>query len=406
MSVNKGNKMDFQTIKNFDVYGKKVLLRADLNVPKQDNTVTDTTRIDRLKNTIDYLRENNAKIIILSHFGRPDGENNAEMSLAFLAPVLEKCWSAPVKFSQHCIGEDAQQDASKLENGDILLLENVRFHSAEKENSTAFAQELAKIGDIYVNDAFSTAHRAHASTEAIAKFLPAAAGLLMSQELDALKNALETPNRPVLAVAGGSKISTKLGVLHNLVERVDYLVLGGGMANTFLYANDIEMGKSLCEKDMKDTALKIMEKAKSVGCEIILPRDVVVVTELKENAQSQTVMVDNIPSDHMAIDIGEQSIAYITEKIKICKTVVWNGPMGVFEIKPFDHGTNKIAQIVASQTSDNKCTSVAGGGDTVAALDNAGTVSDFSYISTAGGAFLEWLEGKELPGVAALQAAA
>ncbi len=394
--------MDFQSLKSLNITGKTILLRADLNVPKQNNTVTDTTRIDRLKPTIDYLRAQGAKILILSHFGRPEGEENLQMSLAFLAPVLEKQWGVPVRFSPTCIGERAQDAARNAKEGDVILMENLRFHKGEKSGDPAFAKELASLGDIYVNDAFSAAHRAHASTAIIAQFMPSAAGLLMEEELNALTRALEIPEKPVLAVTGGSKISTKLGVLTHLIEKVDYLVLGGGMANTFLHAQGRNMGKSLCEKDMAQTARDIMKKAEKIGCEIILPRDVVCVNELKENAPHKLLPVDQIGPDDMAIDIGTQSIEYIKEKLKICKTVVWNGPMGVFEIKPFDNGTNELAKAVAAQTKAKKCISVAGGGDTVAALDNAGILHDFTYISTAGGAFLEWLEGKDLPGVSAL----
>ncbi len=397
--------MDFRSIRTMDIKNKTVLLRADLNVPKQQNTVTDTTRIDRLKPTIDYLRAQGAKILILSHFGRPEGEENPEMSLAFLAPILEKQWQAPVRFCQQCTGDFAKEAAKSQNEGDITLLENVRFHKEEKKNDPAFARSLASLGDIYVNDAFSASHRAHASTAGIAQFIPSTAGLLMEEELNALTKALETPECPVLAVAGGSKISTKLEVLVNLIEKVQYLVLGGGMANTFLYASGVDIGRSLCEKDMVDTAKSILKKAKNTGCEIILPKDVVVVTELKENAPYKVVDVENIPGDHMAIDIGQKTIEYITDKVKKSKTVVWNGPMGVFEIKPFDNGTNALAVIVANQSKANACISIAGGGDTVSALENANTTQDFSYISTAGGAFLEWLEGKELPGVMALSQA-
>ncbi len=394
--------MNFKTVKSLDIKGKIILLRADLNVPRQNNQVSDTTRIDRLKPTISYLREQGAKVLILSHFGRPDGEQNPEMSLAFLTPVLEKIWGVPVSFSPVCIGDVAQGIANDTKEGDVVLMENVRFHKGEKANDVAFAKELASLGDIYVNDAFSASHRAHASTSGIAAHMQSAAGLLMEEELNALNSALGSPEKPVLAVTGGSKISSKLGVLENLIEKVDYLVLGGGMANTFLYANGMDMGRSLCEKDMADTARNIMIKAKKIGCEIILPKDVVVVSNLKENAENKTVNVDSIPSDKMAIDIGEETIKYISEKVKASKTIVWNGPMGVFEIKPFDNGTNKIAEIVALQTKAGKCASIAGGGDTVAALENADAAKDFTYISTAGGAFLEWLEGKELPGIMAL----
>ncbi len=394
--------MEFQSLKSLDLKGKTVLLRADLNVPKHGNVVSDTTRIDRLKPTIDYLRNQGAITLILSHFGRPEGEQNPEMSLIFLAPVLEKQWNTPVSFSPACIGEVAEHIAQNAKNGDVILMENVRFHMGEKSNDPEFAQALASLGDIYVNDAFSASHRAHASTAGIATLLPSAAGLLMEEELDALSKALDKPQRPVLAVTGGSKISTKINVLENLIEKVDYLVLGGGMANTFLYAQGVNMGRSLCEKDMANVAKAILEKAEKIGCEIILPKDIIGVKELKENAEYEMLSVENIPDDYMAIDIGQQTIDYITEKVKLSKTVVWNGPMGVFEIKPFDHGTNAIAAIVASQTQSGQCVSIAGGGDTVSALENANAADQFSYISTAGGAFLEWLEGKELPGVLAL----
>lgn len=395
--------MNFQSIKSLDINGKTILLRADLNVPKQGNAVTDTTRIDRLKPTIDYLHEQGAKTLILSHFGRPEGEQNPEMSLAFLTSVLEKQWKKPVSFSPQCIDETAGSASENAKAGDIILLENVRFHKEEKANDPEFAKKLASLGDIYVNDAFSASHRAHASTEGIAHHLPAAAGLLMEEELNALQNALETPEKPVMAVAGGSKISTKLAVLENLIEKVDYLVLGGGMANTFLYAQGIDLGKSLCEKDMAEKAKEILEKAEKVGCEIVLPKDVITVKELKEHAEHETRKTDDIPNDQMAIDIGEESISNLKDIISKCKTVVWNGPMGVFEIAPFDNGTNKVAEYVAQQTQNGNCTSVAGGGDTVAALENAKAAHKFSYISTAGGAFLEWLEGKDLPGVMALK---
>ncbi len=394
--------MNFKTLRDFDLKGKKVLLRADLNVPRHGNAVTDTTRIDRLKPTIDYLREQGAKTLILSHFGRPEGEQNPEMSLVFLAPVLEQQWGASVTFATDCIGAPANDVAKTLKNGDIALLENVRFHKGEKQNAPEFVKTLASLGDIYVNDAFSASHRSHASTAGLAQHLPSAAGCLMEEELTALNKALGTPQKPILAVTGGSKISTKLGVLENLIERVDYLVLGGGMANTFMYAQGMNMGKSLCEKDMADTARLIMAKAKNLGCEIILPKDVVTVSELKANATYTVVEVDQIDENQMAIDIGPKTIQYITEKVQTSKTVVWNGPMGVFEIKPFDNGTNAVAKAVAKQSRNNACISVAGGGDTVAALENAQAANEFTYISTAGGAFLEWLEGKNLPGVTAL----
>lgn len=396
--------MTFKTIKDIDVKGKRIILRADLNVPRQSGAVTDTTRIDRLKPTIDYLRAEGARVMIISHFGRPKGSREPEMSLAFLAPILEKQWSTKVSFCHYCIGDNAIDTAQKLKDGDVVLMENVRYHPEETKNDAAFAKALAELGDIYVNDAFSTSHRAHASTVGITEHLPSVAGLLMAEELNALRNALDVPEKPVLAVVGGSKVSTKLAVLENLMDKVDYLVLGGGMANTFLYANGVSIGKSLCETDMADTAKAIMDKAVQSGCQLILPQDVVVVTELHEDAPHKTVDINDIPDDHMVIDVGDKTIKALCDTIQSVKTVVWNGPLGVFEIRPFDIGTNKVAQWVADRSRQDYCVSVAGGGDTVAALDNAGALEYFTYISTAGGAFLEWLEGKELPGVKALTA--
>lgn len=396
--------MNFKSIKDLDLQNKTVLLRADLNVPAQRGKVTDSTRIDRLKPTIDYLHEAGAKVLILSHFGRPEGEQNPEMSLAFLVPALQECWNLPVRFAPNCIGKPAEDLAASLQAGEIGLLENLRFHKGETKNDPYFAKELAKLGDVYVNDAFSAAHRAHASTEGIAHLLPSAAGLLMAAELTALNQALGTPQRPVAAITGGSKISTKLSVLLHLVEKVDVLVLGGGMANTFIYANGGDIGGSLCESEMADEARKIMVQAKESNCEIILQSDAVTVTEISTNAQIQIVAADTVPEGRMAIDMGPDSTAHVIEKLKSCKTLVWNGPMGVFEIPPFDTGTNAIAQAVAEMTKTGDLISIAGGGDTVAALENAGCISDFTYISTAGGAFLEWMEGKTLPGVAALSA--
>lgn len=392
----------FKTLKDFDLTGKRVLLRADLNVPRNGYQVTDTARIDRLKNTIDYLCKHGARVLILSHFGRPGGEHNPEMSLAFLLPVLEDRWRCHVRFYRGEIDENGEDFSYSVEAGEVALIENIRFHKGEKANDPAFCKALAAMGDLFVHDAFSAAHRAHASTEGLAHLLPAAAGLLMEEELSALQSALETPQKPVMAVAGGSKISTKLSVLKNLVEKVDYLVLGGGMANTFLYAQGAELGASLCEKEMKDEALSILARAKDCGCEIILPSDMVCVEELGLNAPHEVHPSDQIPSHLMAVDMGPNSCAHVIKLVEGCKTVLWNGPVGVFELKPFDAGTNQIALAVAQQSQKGLCTSVAGGGDTVAALSNAGAMQQFTYISTAGGAFLEWLEGKELPGVAAL----
>ncbi|HPF79247.1 MAG TPA: phosphoglycerate kinase [Alphaproteobacteria bacterium] len=382
--------MNFKTLRDFDFNGKKVLLRIDLNVPVQDGIVAETTRIDRVKPTIDYLIQHGAKIVIISHFGRPKGEVKPEFSLKFLTPVLEKQWGYSVGF-----GEDSTKE--------ITLLENLRFDPGEEKNDLAFAKKLAAHGDIFINDAFSMSHRAHASTEAITHLLPCGAGLLMEAELKALHIALDHPEKPIIAIVGGSKISTKLSVLHNLVKRVNYLALGGGMANTFLLATGHEIGTSMCETDMVEEAKKIMATAKESNCEIILPIDCAVVEKLEPGTSSDIVDLNNFPNNKSAVDIGPKSIDAVCKILESCKTVLWNGPFGVFEIKPFDNGTNKVAQKVSDLTKSKKLVSIAGGGDTVSALDNAGVVEDFSYISTAGGAFLEWLEGKELPGVAALK---
>lgn len=381
--------MTFKTLHDFDLNDKTVLLRVDLNVPVQDGKISDFTRIDRLKPTIDYLKENAGRVILLSHFGRPKGQENPEFSLSFLPPVLSERWGIEVGF-----GEDNDTQ--------ITLKENLRFNKGEEANDPEFAKQLADLGDVFVNDAFSTAHRAHASTEGITHYLPSAAGLLMEAELNALSSALEKPEKPVMAIVGGAKVSTKLSVLHNLVKKVDYLVLGGGMANTFLFANNQMVGTSLCEVEMVNEARDIERTARAHNCQIILPLDCVLTNEFKEGAEHETVTLPDFPEDKMALDAGEQSIEYINETLNDCKTVLWNGPLGVFEMKPFDNATNKVAQKVAALTKENKLVSVAGGGDTVAALDNAGVIENFSYISTAGGAFLEWLEGKTLPGVAAL----
>lgn len=394
--------MEYNTITDIDLAGKRVLLRADLNVPTKDGKVTDTTRIDRLKNTIDMLCEKGAKTLILSHFGRPKGEVKPEFSLEFILDSLKQSWGREVAFADDCIGESAKSLANSLQNGQVGLLENVRFHKGEEKNDPEFANELAQNGDIFVNDAFSAAHRAHASTEGIAHILPTVAGLLMQAEIDALTAALENPQKPVVAVVGGAKISTKLSVLNNLVRKVDYLVLGGGMANTFMFAKGIEVGKSLCEKDMADEANAIMETVSEHGCEIVLPVDRVIVSEFREHAPFEICESDSMPSDKESIDIGPKSISAINDILSQSKTVLWNGPLGVFEMKPFDKGTNEVSAKVAQLTKSSNLVSVAGGGDTVFALENAGTISDFSYVSTAGGAFLEWLEGKTLPGVAAL----
>src|SRR3989339_2199921 len=352
--------MKYKTIEDVDLNGKTVLLRGDLNVPAQDGKVTDTTRIDRLKDTVDYLVKNGAKVLVLSHFGRPKGEKNPEYSLAFLAPVLAKRWGYPVKFADDCIGEPAKKLAMALKPGEIGLLENVRFYKGEEKNDPEFIKQLAANGDIFVNDAFSAAHRAYASTEGLAHVMPVAAGFLMRDEIDALTKALEAPEKPVAALVGGAKISTKLDVLNNISQKVDYLILGGGMANTFAFAKGIEVGKSLCEKDMADKTRRIMKTAEKSGCKIILPIERVIVSELKEGASYEISTSDSMPADKESIDIGPQSIAEISKILEKCKTVLWNGPMGVFEIKPFDKGTNEVAKKVAELTKAGRILSVAG----------------------------------------------
>jgi phosphoglycerate kinase len=399
-------KATFKTIDSLDVSGKRVLVRVDLNVPMKNGQVTDATRIERAAPTLAELAAKGAKVVVLSHFGRPDGKRVAEMSLKSLVEPLSKALGKPVAFADDCIGPLAEEAVRALKPGEVLLLENLRFHKEEEKNDKGFIDKLSVLGDAYVNDAFSTAHRAHASTEGLAHRLPAAAGRLMQAELEALDKALGNPKRPVCAVVGGAKVSTKLDLLGNLVGKVNKLIIGGGMANTFLQAQGIKVGKSLSEKDLGKTALEIIEKAKAANCEILLPVDVVVAGEFKAGAASTVVAADACPDDQMILDVGPKSVALYTEEVAKCATLVWNGPLGAFEIKPFDNGTVALARTVAGLTGANKLLSVAGGGDTVAALAAAGVEEKFSYVSTAGGAFLEWMEGKTLPGVAALIRAA
>lgn len=394
--------MSFQTLSHADVTGKTVLLRADLNVPMQNGEVSDTTRLDRLIPTLRFLQEKNAKIVIMSHFGRPKGKT-PEDSLEPVAKKLGTLLGEPVHFVSDCIGDSVALHLSTLKPKDIAVLENLRFYPEEEANDGEFARQLSEFGDVYVNDAFSASHRAHASIAALAHKLPAYAGLLMEQELNALQNGLEKPEQPVAAIIGGAKISTKLSVLHNLVKKVDYLIMGGGMANTFLAAQGHDVGASLCEHDMKDEAKKIMAEAEQANCKIILPKDVVVAKEFKEYAVSDTISVDHIAADQMALDIGAESVENVKFILNGCKTLLWNGPVGAFETRPFDVATIAIANYVAQLTAEQKLVSVAGGGDTVAALEQAGVTDQLSYVSTAGGAFLEWLEGKELPGITALK---
>jgi len=391
--------MAWKTLDDMELNGKHVLIRVDINVPMADGRVTDATRIDRIVPTVRDVLAAGGKPILMAHFGRPKGKVVPEMSLSHVAPALSDILGQPVTFIDGNYGARV----AALKAGEIALLENLRFNPGEETNDAAFAQRLASLGDIYVNDAFSAAHRAHASTEALAKLLPACAGRLMQAELSALESALATPERPVVAVVGGAKVSTKLDLLGNLVAKVDYLVIGGGMANTFLAAHGVGVGKSLAEHEMADTANSIVAKAKAAGCEIILPRDIVVAKEFKANAQAQTVAADACPENQMILDAGPQTVDYIKSVLKNAKTLIMNGPLGVFELAPFHKATFDVLDEIARQTNAGELISVAGGGDTVAAINLSGHGDDFTYISTAGGAFLEWMEGKTLPGVAALE---
>ncbi|SHE34703.1 phosphoglycerate kinase [Litoreibacter ascidiaceicola] len=391
--------MAWKTLDDMDLTGKRVLVRVDINVPMEDGHVTDTTRIDRIVPTVRDVLAAGGIPILMAHYGRPKGKVVPEMSLSHVVPTLSDILDQPVAFIDGNYGDRI----AALQAGDIALLENLRFNPGEEANDANFAQRLASLGDVYVNDAFSAAHRAHASTEALAKLLPACAGRLMQEELSALEAALGTPERPVVAIVGGAKVSTKLDLLGNLVEKVDHLVIGGGMANTFLAAQGIDVGKSLAEHEMANTARDIIAKAKTTGCEIILPRDIVVAKEFKENAQHRTVAAGACPEDQMILDAGPETVDYIKGVLKDAKTLIMNGPLGVFELAPFHKATFDVLDEIARQTKAGDLVSVAGGGDTVAAVNASGHESDFTYISTAGGAFLEWMEGKTLPGVAALE---
>jgi phosphoglycerate kinase len=395
--------MSFRTLDDADVKGKRVLLRVDLNVPMEDGRVADATRIERILPTIREIAEKGGRVVLIAHFGRPKGRDSKE-SLKPVVSALSEHLGQPVAFAEDCIGEAAAEVVRAMKDGDILLLENTRFHAGEEKNDPAFAKELAKLGDFYVNDAFSAAHRAHASTEGLARILPAYAGRAMQAEIEALTKGLEAPARPLVAVVGGAKVSTKIDLLENLIGKVDALVVGGGMANTFLNAIDIGIGRSLAEKDLAATAQRIMDRARETNCAIILPVDAVVANELKAGAPHHTYGIDAIPSDGMILDIGSQSVDRVNAAINDAATLVWNGPLGAFEHAPFDQGTVAVARHAAERTRAGKLVSVAGGGDTVAALNHAGVAGDFTYVSTAGGAFLEWLEGKTLPGVEALRA--
>jgi len=395
--------MAFRTLDDLQVKGKRVLVRADLNVPVADGKVTDATRIERQAPTIRELAEKGAKVIVLSHFDRPKGKVVPSMSLKVLVEPLSKAVGRQVAFADDCIGEIAEQAVAAMKPGDILCLENTRFHAGEEKNDPAFVAALAKLGDIWVNDAFSAAHRAHASTEGLGHKLPAYAGRTMQAELEALANALDNPQRPLTAIVGGAKISTKLDLLGNLLDKVNALIIGGAMANTFLLAQGKTVGKSLAEPDLVPTARKIMDKAKSEKREIILPVDVVTAAKLEANASSRVLDADKVGGADMILDIGPRSIEQVVSVLARAKTLVWNGPFGAFEVEPFDNGTIEVAEAAAELTEAGKLVSVAGGGDTVAALNVAGVADRLTYVSAAGGAFLEWLEGKRLPGVEVLR---
>ena len=397
----------FQTLDDLgDVRGKRALVRVDLNVPMADLEVTDDTRFRATLPTVTELADRGAIVLLLAHFGRPKGERRPDMSLSLVTRPYSEVLGRQVRFVEDCIGPGAKEAVATMEAGDIAILENVRFHSEEEKNDPAFAAALAEMGDLYVDDAFSAAHRAHASTEGVAHLLPSFAGRAMEAELRALEKALGDPERPVAAVVGGAKVSTKLDVLRHLVAKVDHLIIGGGMANTFLAARGVDVGKSLCEHDLADTANAIFEAAEQAGCTIHLPYDVVVAKEFAANPPSlRTVNVHEVAADEMILDVGPAAVEALADVLKTCRTLVWNGPLGAFETPPFDAATIALARTAAALTQEGSLVSVAGGGDTVAALNQAGVAGDFTFVSTAGGAFLEWMEGKELPGVKALMTA-
>ena len=396
----------FRTLSDLtDLSGKTALVRVDFNVPMEGGKVSDDTRLRAALPTINALRDLGAKVVLMAHFGRPKGQPNPEMSLKPVVEPLERLLSAPVWFAEDCIGDAPRAViADDLAPGGVALLENVRFHAGEEANDPAFAAELAKLGDIYVNDAFSAAHRAHASTEGLARLLPAYAGESMRRELEALDAALGNPQKPVLGIVGGAKVSTKLDLLKNLVGKLDRLAIGGGMANTFLFAQGVDIGGSLCEKDMADTAREIIEEARRQGCELLLPVDVVVAKAVKPGVESGVRALDRIAADDLILDAGPETVARLKRAMDLSKTLIWNGPLGVFEVPPFDKATVEAARHAAELARAGKITAVAGGGDTVSALNHAGVVDDMTFVSTAGGAFLEWMEGKPLPGVEALRA--
>jgi phosphoglycerate kinase len=397
--------VSFRTLDQADLQGKRALVRVDFNVPMADGKVSDDTRLRAALPTIETLRKGGAKTILLAHFDRPKGKRVPEMSLKPVVEPLAGLLGAPVAFADDCVGEPAARAVAAMQPGDVLLLENVRYHAGEEANDPTFARDLATNGDLFVNDAFSAAHRAHASTEGLAHLLPAYAGEQMRRELEHLDAALGNPQRPVLGIVGGAKVSTKLDLLNNLVEKLNYLAIGGGMANTFRFAQGYDVGGSLCEKEMADTARAILEKAKAKGCHLILPTDVVVARELKPGAMARVTHLegpDTIAPDEKIFDVGPNTLKQVVDAMAESKTLIWNGPLGVFEVQPFDHATVAASQEAARLAKAGSLVAVAGGGDTVASLNAAGVAEDFTFVSTAGGAFLEWMEGKTLPGVAAL----
>jgi phosphoglycerate kinase len=398
--------MSFNSIQTMDVAGKRLVVRADLNVPMDGGVVTDATRITRFAEGMKPLIAAGAQLVILTHFGRPKGEMNPALSVDKLRPALSDALGVPVQFSDVSAGGAAETNVSRLQNGDVMLMENVRFNAGEEKNDMDLAAAFAKLGDIYVNDAFSCAHRAHSSTEGIARLMPAVAGPLMAEELNALSTALEAPQSPAIAIVGGAKVSTKIAVLKNLVQKLDGVIIGGGMANTFLFADGAPMGKSLHEADQVDTVAEIRTLAAQHGCTLYIPVDGAVAREFKAGADMQIVPSTQCPADAMILDAGPEAVKTFEGVLAGAKTILWNGPLGAFEIPPFDTATVALARAAASLTKSGQCVSVAGGGDTVAALNAAGVADDFTYVSAAGGAFLEWLEGKTLPGIAALNDAA
>jgi phosphoglycerate kinase len=398
--------MTFRTLDDAkDLAGKTALVRVDFNVPMEDGKVSDDTRLRSALPTIERLRDAGAKVALLAHFDRPKGKRVPEMSLQPVVDDLERLLGAPVRFADDCVGDAAQTAIADLDAGGVILLENVRFHAGEEKNDPAFAAELAELGDLYVNDAFSAAHRAHASTEGLARLLPAYAGEAMKRELEALDAALGNPVKPVLGIVGGAKVSTKLDLLKNLVGRLDRLAIGGGMANTFLFAQGVDIGGSLAEREMAETAREIIAEAEAKGCELLLPIDVVVATEVKPGAETRTVLArEEIGEDEKILDAGPLTVEKLVKAMALSRTLIWNGPLGVFEVPPFDAATVKAAQAAGQLATSGAITAVAGGGDTVSALNHAGVVDQMTFVSTAGGAFLEWMEGKPLPGVEALRA--